>query len=125
MRNRDIRKAKVNPIIVKTAFEDPDAGDTQSAVQSQVSTTPDTTGLVWTGEISGSANIIKVDIQNGFFQGTLSEKTSLDAGKYYVTVRHADNSGNYSSWSPWKPFRASGIDPLGKPNSPKNLHVVQ
>ena len=115
----------VNPIIFKTAFEDPDAGDTQSAFQSQVSTTPDTTGLVWTGEISGSANTIKVDIQDGSFQGTLSGKTSLDAEKYYVRVRHADNSGNYSSWSPWKPFRAGEINPLSKPDSPKNLRVVQ
>jgi|GEM_PF-990311 len=108
----------VNPVIYKTAFEDPDFGDTQSVFQAQVSSTPDGTGIVWAGEISGSADSLQVDTSTGSFQGSLSGQSSLAYGTYYVRVRHADASDNYSIWSPWKIFTtAQAQNPQPRPSA--------
>lgn len=106
----------VNPIIYKTAFEDPDPGDIQSVFEAQVSATPDTSGIVWTGGMPGNADNLRVDMSTGSFQGALSGATSLSqATTYYARVRQADDSGKYSNWSPWKIFRTEGSGVPGAP----------
>jgi len=116
-----LASSPINPIVYKTAFEDPDAGDTQGVFQCQVSTTSDIAEIVWAGQLNNDANQIKIDSVNGTFQGTLSGKSSLYTGTYYVRVRHADIEGNWSEWSNWKTFKTKQA--TGAPTAPAGLRI--
>ena len=95
----------VNPTIYKSTFSDPDSGDTQHALEGQVSTTADASGLVWDGTVNSTANSIVVNVTNGTFSGALSGQSQLAYNAaYYARVRVSDGT-DYSSWSAWYPLK--------------------
>ena len=92
-----------NPTVTKTAFRSTTAGTTQSAWQIQVASSPTGTDTVWdSGTITGSGDSTVVDAAHGTFAGSLAGQTELGKDEIYATrVRQRDNTGSWSSWSPW------------------------
>jgi hypothetical protein len=80
------------PTIVKTPFEDPDQGDTQSAWQVRVASDPEGKTIAWdSGEIQGDGN------------STVAKSLKPDT-TYWASVRQCDSGGRWSDSSPWQGF---------------------
>jgi hypothetical protein len=79
----------LEPTIVKTAFEDPDPGDTQSAWQVRIASDPEGKNVAWdSGTISSDGN-------------SCVAKGLKPAAAYWTSVRQCDSDGEWSDWSPW------------------------
>jgi len=92
-----------NPTIIKTPFEDPDPGDTQSAWQVEVASDPDGRRPVWVSAvIEGEGNQVALSAETGKFLGGASGRTELPPDKtYWARVRQRDSRGAWSKWSHW------------------------
>jgi len=97
-------RCPINPTIVKTAFSDPDGGDSQLAWQLQVATDNAGTNVVWDSAAYASAgNALVVSPSNGTFMGTLTGRGALDYDTHYwARVRVSDQSAGWSGWSAWR-----------------------
>lgn len=103
-------KSPLNPLVTKTTFKDPEAGDTQSAWQLQIASNLSGNDLVWESEsILGEGLSIEVNDSNGTFQGSLSGTDRLlEEQLYALRVRQQGSSGQWSSWSPWNTSLQTG-----------------
>jgi hypothetical protein len=125
-----LARSPLNPIIrggtdtdYSTAFRDTDVGNTQSAINAQVSTTASVTGLCWDGTLNGTGNTIQVNSTNGTFQGALTTMTSLVGSTiYYSRVRVSDGT-DYSSWSSWYPLKTIDVVAPTDPTSVPTIGV--
>jgi len=79
----------LEPTIVKTAFEDPDPADKQSAWQVRIASDPEGKNVAWdSGTISSDGN------------SCVAKGLKPDAA-YWTSLRQCDSGGEWSDWSPW------------------------
>jgi len=90
----------VNPELVKTPFESPGEGDSQSGFQVQVAAADGE--IVWdSGTVAGAGNRVTVDAR-GVFRGRLAGKTRLENGAMYGARVRQRAGSDWSEWSPWR-----------------------
>lgn len=63
--------------------------------------------VVFTSDLLGKIEKVKIDESNGAFSGSLEGKSSLASGQtYFGRVRQQNSFGNWSEWSRWhQPFK--------------------
>lgn len=120
-------RCPVNPTVVKTAFSDPDGGDSQSAFRVQVAADSAGSDVVWdTGTRLSVGDAVVVDAANGTFSGSLAGRTALEpATHYFARVCTRDAASNWSDWSAWRGVlmtQAAGPD-ANPPGEPTALRV--
>jgi hypothetical protein len=82
----------------KSAFSDPDAGDTQAAFQFEVRRTSDNVVVHTTAEIAGAGNVHQ-----------LAAATLVQLTEHQVRGRQKDNRGTWSAYGAWSaPFTTLG-----------------
>jgi len=92
-----------NPTLYKTPYHGP---GTQSAWKVELATDTAGTHVVWRSKILNGPDSVRVDGNNGVFEGILAGKSQLaDGARYFTRVCQESSSGTWSDWSRWhQPF---------------------
>ena len=118
-----LAKSPRNPVVALTPFVS-DAGRVQQGMEYQVSTTPDSSTIVFSGASAGSQNQFQINTSYGTFRGALSGSSSLTPGtEYYVRARYVDDLGSFSDWSTWKIFKTEVTGSTSLPAVPNGMRI--
>jgi hypothetical protein len=97
-----LARTPLNPEIVKTPFESPDAGDRQQGFEVQVASACGGE-IVWdSGTISTAGNRVTVDAASGTFRGKLARAAELQPNTRYAVRVRQRNASTWSEWSAWR-----------------------
>ncbi len=93
-----------NPVLIKTPYRGP-----RNERSWEVEIAADAAGktVVWKSNLITGSDRVKVGGDTGRFVGPLSGKEQLEpSGLYFARVRHHNDAGQWSAWSPWhQPFK--------------------
>jgi hypothetical protein len=89
-----------NPLLRTDAFSDPDTGDIHACSDWEI-WAADGTERVWYASCTNATNLLSVQLSDGVFENSHSNRTTLALHREYVLrVRHSDGSGDpETEWS--------------------------